>query len=980
MVHSRLPVLQSISCLAGLILALLLLAAPSSAQAPTPIPTATPTPIPTVTPTVTPPLVVEVRQPPAPPQSFWDKYGVIAVLVSGIIGSILTLIFTNLLGPTIAEWGQWLKERLKGKARRFRERYIPALAEKHRYLKLVGIHGREGVSPPLLKEVYVSLRMSGTDAGLEEARTLSIAEAFTHHPCLLILGEPGAGKSTLMDWLTLVFTDQISQPALRQTGNLLPVFLPLRNCVADEHPLHELMADPALLPVDVQPPEGFFPALLDKGRCLVLLDGLDEVIDERQRARAARKIDDLVCTYPDNRYVITCRTAGWKDGLLSGDFARLYVRDFDDTDIARFVSGWYRAVRARQVALRGDLSKEGQEQEMKQAAKQAAGEAARLLDALKRNQGLYRLARNPLILSLIALVHLRRTRLPQGRAKLYQECLEILLETWDSEDKALEVVGPSLGAKETILKEIAYHFHSRGLSEAGHDELEALIAPLLPELHCPTDTAETLRQIEERSGILVSRAIDRYVFAHRTLQEYLVARVLSDAPEKAGALLTHLNDEPWREVILLYSGLIGDRATALLEDILAQPDDAAHNLLILAGECLAEDVRVSSRTKAEAIERLKKAFGAATDPLTFARLGETLFTLGGEGVVVAFSNVLGSGTLPRRIAAARALGKLGARAGDPAAVATRLRAALEAEAASLRQAIALALADVGQADEETVAALKRTREDAACEVRAAALWALLELGQAEEDMVKIPAGEFLMGSGDEGPYADERPQYTLYLPDHYIARTPVTNAQFARFMVAGGYQQREFWTAAGWEWKEKEGRTQPRYWADRKRNRPDHPVVGVTWYEALAYARWLGGTLPSEAEWEKAARGTDGRIYPWGNEFDKSKCNTNESGTKGTTPVGKYSPRGDSPYGCVDMAGNVWEWTRSLVKDYPYDPGDGREDLQAGGSRRVRRGGSFYADASGARCAARYHVAPVDGWNRYGCRCGASPISLDSGS
>jgi toxoflavin biosynthesis protein ToxD len=141
-------------------------------------------------------------------------------------------------------------------------------------------------------------------------------------------------------------------------------------------------------------------------------------------------------------------------------------------------------------------------------------------------------------------------------------------------------------------------------------------------------------------------------------------------------------------------------------------------------------------------------------------------------------------------------------------------------------------------------------------------------------------------------------------------------------------------------------------------------VVNISWTAAMAYCDWLNKTsgaglpdgyifsLPSEAEWEKAARGEFAFEYPWGNEFDPAKCNTAESKIGTTTPVGTYSDRGDSPYGCADMAGNVWEWTRSLFKPYPYQPGDGREDLQAGGPR-VLRGGSFGFDRRIARCACR---------------------------
>lgn len=218
------------------------------------------------------------------------------------------------------------------------------------------------------------------------------------------------------------------------------------------------------------------------------------------------------------------------------------------------------------------------------------------------------------------------------------------------------------------------------------------------------------------------------------------------------------------------------------------------------------------------------------------------------------------------------------------------------------------------------------------------------------EFCRVPAGKFLMGSAENDKQAndDEKPQHTVEIPyDYWLARFPVTNEQYAQYVKAAGQNH----PVSGWQQKK------------------DHPVTQVAWDDAVAYCQWLNDLLegklpqnyllrlPGEAEWEKAARGTDGRIYPWGNTFDKNRCNTLESGFLGTTPVGKYSPQGDSPYGCADLSGNVWEWTRSLYKPYPYQAGDGREDEKAGGGWALR-GGSWAGDVGYARCALSF-VGPI---------------------
>jgi len=198
----------------------------------------------------------------------------------------------------------------------------------------------------------------------------------------------------------------------------------------------------------------------------------------------------------------------------------------------------------------------------------------------------------------------------------------------------------------------------------------------------------------------------------------------------------------------------------------------------------------------------------------------------------------------------------------------------------------------------------------------------------EPEMVLIPAGEFLYGKRKK----------KVILPEFWIDKTPVTNAEYARFAADTGRKPPKHW----------KGKAPPKKIAD-------HPVTYVSWPDARAYAKWAGKRLPTEKEWEKAARGSDGREYPWGDGFDPNRCNTKESGIGKTTPVGKYSPQGDSPYGCVDMAGNVQEWTATYV----------------GILNAVRRGGSWNHDQKHAYCTSGTFDS-CDPWTRsshVGFRC-----------
>jgi len=218
----------------------------------------------------------------------------------------------------------------------------------------------------------------------------------------------------------------------------------------------------------------------------------------------------------------------------------------------------------------------------------------------------------------------------------------------------------------------------------------------------------------------------------------------------------------------------------------------------------------------------------------------------------------------------------------------------------------------------------------------------------------VPAGPFPMGSDkrrDPRAPDDELWKGDIYVSAYEIGKYPITIAEYACFQRATGKQ--------------------PSTWRPPS-DTLDLPVDNATWQDAVAYMDWLATTtnqpwrLPTEAEWEKAARGTDGRIYPWGDQWDKTRANTSDGGPKHTTPVGSY-PSGESPYHAQDMAGNVWEWCSSLYKPYPYEQNNGRENINSTGNR-VLRGGAWFNHPLGARAASRYgHLWYVDGGFR-ACR------------
>ena len=178
-------------------------------------------------------------------------------------------------------------------------------------------------------------------------------------------------------------------------------------------------------------------------------------------------------------------------------------------------------------------------------------------------------------------------------------------------------------------------------------------------------------------------------------------------------------------------------------------------------------------------------------------------------------------------------------------------------------------------------------------------------------MVWVPPGPFFQGMAEDELFAepDQKPGRIVELPGFFIDVFPVTNKRYLLFMRDGGYDRRELWSEAGWEWMLDAGVRKPAGFEDERFRGEEHPVAGVSWYEADAYCRWAGRRLPTEAEWEKAARGTDGRRFPWGADFPTPDRVNFDDAVGATTPVGAY-PSGSGPYGCQDLSGNVNNWCR----------------------------------------------------------------------
>ncbi|MCX7099594.1 MAG: SUMF1/EgtB/PvdO family nonheme iron enzyme [Methylococcales bacterium] len=823
-----------------------------------------------------------------------------------------------------------------------------------------------------LESVYTALLTTGKkDHYASDRQAYSAVDMLNQHKKLVIAGAPGSGKSAFVNFVCLCMAGELLQspdhPQCNlnlltqplpddegtpqavgqawQHGALVPVRIILRDFVSSVHFPQtdgQVTAKAVLNFIELMlrdnNKESFFPILkkcLDDGKVLVMFDGLDEVPEAGQRRTVMKNcITAFYTAHDQNHFLVTVRPYAYEQPEWKlKEFKETMLANFSRGQIAVFINGWYR-----------DCPELDQ------------GESERRIERLNRaidgNKKLKELAERPLLLTLIAFLHRKRNELPEERADLYKRLLFLLIEKWETArfkvvendvQKALQLEQKGLAGYlqvgfdsiHQVLERLAFTAHAqqdikdKGTADiAGRDLNNALccLARAHSNQHQEISPLTISDYLRDRVGILYQRGgnsdLDAvYTFPHRSFQEYLAACYFSRGEDQLyayseqaedwyeiAALLGTTDYDRWREVVVLAGAIQKgkEEMANLLKALYAGIDDekpltvAQSWGLRLAGEILAENFDTKSQTRA-----LKHCQLQLQNLLPKLLATETL-------------------SAAERVTAGRHLAKIG----------------------DIRSEI------------KNVDAMQ---------------------------FCLIPAGEFSLGIDKRG--GETKNAGLLNLDYTYaIARFPVSVAQYRQFVTASNHQMED---------------------ADCLRGLDNKPVVEVSWGEAIKFCDWLtdhwrqAGYLPegwrvdlaSEPEWEKAARGglqipikpemmtvvemklmtashaeevdnpQPQRLYPWGNVIDTEKLNYAESHIYQVSSLGCY-PSGKSPYGCEEMAGNVWEWTRSAYQEnYPSNHREwqGRNARkQKGAVRRVLRGGAFDDTAAYGRCAARYYITPYN--------------------
>lgn len=781
-------------------------------------------------------------------------------------------------------------------------RYGQAAEALHATLELAGFKTQLRV-PIDLEELYVPLHATIDLRGVGEAsfadaveaekclreaqasREIPLADAFREahqrkRRGIVILGEPGSGKTTHLKRL-LLWCLRAGAAGSGLPSDILPVYLPLRDLTDLSQGL-EAFLEQQLGSPHLGMGEGFGTRLLKRGRLLLLFDGLDEVSDVVHRAQVARWIEAAILARPDCTPVVTCRFAGYSgDVRLGSQFLELHLRPLTREQSEAFIRKWYHAVETGLAVDpdQGEVTARTRAEEL----------VSRLGESDFRTARMAAMTRNPLLLANLCLVHRDRGGLPRGRARLYDECIEVLLERWRESKKLPVTVTAEMGRR--ILQPAALWLH--GVDQrvrASSKDIAPVLAPALTSVQWKGSASDFLRTVRDESGLLTGWGHDEYGLMHLGFQEYLAAcEVRRRAFEGDGAILRdlacHYGESWWQEVILM---LLAIGNPSLFTPFMRE---------VVKGSAFVHTAELLDLILEEAAEATETPFlELVTQP---------------------------AGNNPelwdRQVKALRLLERL--------------------STAETLEELAVTLARHPSPEIRRWLSDRRMATDR--EIR------VTPKGGVE--LVRIPGGTFLMGSpeSEEGRSRDEGPRRKVTVSSFYLGRYPVTNEEYARFLEANPDIR------------------EPDYWSDRRFNRARQPVVGVSWKDAVRFAEWAGGRLPTEAEWEYGARAGSQTRWFYGDDealLGNYAWYRENSGGQ-TQEVGRKQP---NVWGLYDVHGNVWEWVQDGWHDsYKGAPEDGsawviengRPGVQRAGLR-VIRGGSWGSGPWSLRSAFRRGCTP----------------------
>ena len=825
----------------------------------------------------------------------------------------------------LREWKPTRKTKKRATVKRARRddprTYLTSLRESSAYIDIRGLQVGSGKAHRFpIEDLYIPLTTAATakrKPSKSESKTVDVQrqarvelhEALTNDR-LVIVGDPGSGKTTFLRRIAFALSqtllgedEQAANTRLGIQKRPFPIFISVGKLIehignarkngsrdaptTDDSPawlLHFL--DTASGELSWGLSKGFFRKRLEGGASMVLLNGLDEAPNRKQRETVARLFERATNTYDKCQFVVTSRPVAYTGKAVLSDFPRVEIDPLERDAVETFLERWSEAL-------------------FPESSSRAQEHCGELLSALRNLPEVRRMARNPVMLTALAVVHWNERRLPEQRADLYESIITWLLRSREQREGRA-----STDLSATLLGHLALamqkHPQGRQIQVSRGWAAEAIATQFrdTPEADRRRKAQQFLDEEEVDSGVVVSHGSE-VRFWHLTFQEYLAARAIAGQGEAAQQKLLFTRDiihrEEWREPVLLLAGILHVK---------------------------------------QGVDKLDGLFSAVLD-----RFGKK----------------------PSLAERARCVGLLGA----------LLREPVDYKPADPRYQ--RTLDDVmGIFDAEKSKGIE-------FQVRLEAAEALGQAGDprlAKDNWVTIEAGSFLMGarkkSRSEPNYDEEAadwesPVHEVKLDGYRIARYPVTVQEYDRFVEDGGYAEEEHWQAGGFGRREK-----PSEW-DVQLRYPTRPAVNVNWFEASAYCAWADCRLPTEAEWEYAARADTGRKYPWGEEApDDSRANYLRAAGY-PTPVGLY-PRGATPDGVHDMAGNVWEWCSDWF-DEGYYAGSPQKDPAGLSEGRVRvlRGGSWVNVAWGLRTSNRGRDGPwAQGRQPRVSECsGSYPLTLE---